>query len=158
MGKTAYTKNFEEFWGKYPRKKNTSKFKAFQSFKKQTAENISEADLVEACECFRILMLGREERSIPHATTWLNQKRWESLKEWRGGNYPADFENFWTAYPRKDGSRMKAYRHFQSAVKEIGLEKLIEHTDRYARSVMGEDEEFVPFPSKWLAEKMWETL
>jgi len=63
-------KEFEEFWAGYPRK--TNKAKAKVSF-----ERLSQKDRKAAMEALSVYPWSDEQRYIPHATTWINGRRWE---------------------------------------------------------------------------------
>lgn len=72
-----YTAEFEAWWAAYPRKSGkVAAFEAYKRAKKKIGPGATEklssavADLAKA-------MAGREERFIPHPTTWLNQGRWD---------------------------------------------------------------------------------
>lgn len=68
-----YSKNFEMFWNMYPRK--IGKFTAAKSLVK--AEQLSTFDeIMRGLKIFLELNHTTETRFIPHATTWLNGKRW----------------------------------------------------------------------------------
>lgn len=78
-GKRApgYSDRFEAWWKSYPRKLNASKAKASKAF-----ERLSEADrqlAEQSLPAFRKAMAGTEERFIPHPTTWLNERRFETV-------------------------------------------------------------------------------
>ena len=73
-----YTSEFEEWWNLYPRK-DGSKSKAFEGWKKATSKFIDVAELLSATGKFKQSCAGKEKAYIPHATTWLNQKRWETV-------------------------------------------------------------------------------
>lgn len=77
-GKGAYSDRFEAWWKAYPRKLNGSKSKASARF-----ERLSEADkqlAEQALGPFKRSVAKTEERYIPHATTWLNERRFETVK------------------------------------------------------------------------------
>ena len=73
-----YTSDFQEWWHLYPRK-DGSKAKAFEGWKKATSKFIDVAELLSATGKFKQSCQGKERAYIPHATTWLNQKRWETV-------------------------------------------------------------------------------
>ena len=73
-----YTSEFLEWWNLYPRK-DGSKAKAFESWKKATNKFIEMSNLLSATKKFKQSCSGQEKAYIPHATTWLNQKRWETV-------------------------------------------------------------------------------
>lgn len=67
-----YTSEFEHFWKMYPRK--VGKYAAFQSFTK--ALRLHDADIIlRATFHFAEQHKLTEQRFIPHAQTYLNQKR-----------------------------------------------------------------------------------
>jgi len=68
---------FEEFWSVYPRKagKAPARKKFLVAAKKVGAEKLVEAATKFAAD--PNLPPKSEEQAIPHATTWLNQERWD---------------------------------------------------------------------------------
>lgn len=64
---------FNEFWTLYPRKIN--KFQAKKCFFKLNSKDYEK--VIYACKVFSQEQLNTEEKFIPHASTWLNQKRYE---------------------------------------------------------------------------------
>jgi hypothetical protein len=63
---------FEDFWCLYPRK--VSKLSAARAFKRAaTSEAIKDAIM----EAVRGAWWGKDKQFIPHASTWLNGRRWE---------------------------------------------------------------------------------
>jgi|TARA_Y100000052_G_C2938431_1_gene78997 DNA-binding transcriptional regulator YhcF (GntR family) len=75
-----YTEEFNQWWNLYPRR-DGSKRKAFEIYKKIIDKEISITDLYNVTNRFKQLMKGKEEKFIPHATTWLNQRRFETVEE-----------------------------------------------------------------------------
>lgn len=73
-----YTNEFSEWWNLYPRK-DGSKAKAFEGWKKATSKFIDVAELLVATSKFKQSCVGKDKAYIPHAATWLNQKRWETV-------------------------------------------------------------------------------
>jgi len=63
-------KEFDDFWAAYPRK--TNKAKAMISFMR-----LSKKDKQAATSALAKYPWSDEARFIPHATTWLNGRRWE---------------------------------------------------------------------------------
>lgn len=72
--RTNNTEDFDLFWSAYPRKVN-----------KKSAQiawrNLSKADKEKAREGLKDFAFSKEERFIPHASTWLRQRRWEDETE-----------------------------------------------------------------------------
>ena len=75
-----YTEDFNQLWNLYPRR-DGSKRKAFEMYKKIIDKEISTIDLYNITKRFKQSMIGKEEKFIPHATTWLNQRRFETVEE-----------------------------------------------------------------------------
>lgn len=67
---------FVEFWKIYPRTRNVSKKDAFRFFLSLKEEE--RLKLVEAAKLFAAEMKGKEERYIPHPSTYINGRRWET--------------------------------------------------------------------------------
>ena len=73
-----YGDNFETFWKLYPRK--VGKYKAAMSFEK-ALQFIFFDELIKATKIFIKEHERTEEQFIPHAATWLNQKRYLDYKD-----------------------------------------------------------------------------
>ena len=76
----TYTEEFERFWKVYPNNSGSKK-KAFELWLKVTKSSISKEELFKLCEKYNKITLGKDVKFIPHCTTWLNQQRWETVKE-----------------------------------------------------------------------------
>ena len=79
--KNIYDEHFEELWSKL-RIKRGSKFKAFQEYwKLDKHTGCTIGDLFTADELSKIYnnqQDGIEDKFVPHFSTWLSQKRWET--------------------------------------------------------------------------------
>jgi len=64
---------FDKWWDKYPRK--VEKYKAATLFSKIMNE-VEFDTLIEATEKFAEAVKDKENKFIPHPTTWLNGRRW----------------------------------------------------------------------------------
>ena len=70
----------------------------------------------------------------------------------RGGEkeYPGDFEEFWAAYPRREG-KVKAYEQYMINVKNgCSAADMMASARNYARSREGEDVQYTLMPSTFL--------
>ena len=74
----VYTEDFLEFWNNYPRK-DGSKRKAFELFLRICARDMNKSDLMNLCIIFRKQSQNTHKKYIPHCTTWLAQRRWETI-------------------------------------------------------------------------------
>lgn len=74
--------------------------------------------------------------------------------------YPAEFENWWLIYPRRDGSKAKAFESWQRVIQSgsVSLEELVDATSMYARSRHGQDSRFTPHATTWLNQRRFETV
>ncbi|QDP55410.1 MAG: hypothetical protein GOVbin3762_14 [Prokaryotic dsDNA virus sp.] len=81
--KTLYSTDFINFWNIYPRK--ASKFESAKSFKKAIQIIQKEELILKASEYAKSVESLEDKSFIPHAVTWLNQRRYfddiEVLKE-----------------------------------------------------------------------------
>jgi len=74
---------FDLFWKAYPRK--TGKAPALASWEKRCPKTVEECqpmfDWIDAglAACIAGEWKDREDRFVPHASTWLNQRRWEDV-------------------------------------------------------------------------------
>jgi hypothetical protein len=67
--------DFEVFWARYWRK--TAKLTAAESFRKAVISKDRFGLVLTALEIQSTGMLERQPEKRPHASTWLNQRRWE---------------------------------------------------------------------------------
>ena len=75
-----YTDDFNEWWNLYPRK-DGSKKNAFDLFEKITDKILNFDELYSFTVKYKQSVKDKDEKFIPHATTWLNQRRWETVDE-----------------------------------------------------------------------------
>ena len=75
-----YAPDFLEWWNAYPRN-DGSKAKAYEAWMRVTDRDIGVRDLFLATCSFKRTTHGKDKKYIPHATTWLNQRRWETVAE-----------------------------------------------------------------------------
>jgi hypothetical protein len=87
-GSPSYSDSFETFWAEYPRKAGTSKTKAAEIFERLGPDG--QAAAIGALPAFQKSVSDTEPEFIPHAATWLNQRRFETYDclpngpNWRG--------------------------------------------------------------------------
>lgn len=71
-------------------------------------------------------------------------------------DYPQDFNSFYSAYPKTNGSKKKAYAAWKKARDKPDIKSLLaiieaqKRTDRWMRGV-------IPHPETWLNQARWET-
>ena len=71
--------------------------------------------------------------------------------------WPINYDDvFWDYYPRRVGKKdaMKALAAVRKA-KEVPFEVLISAVKNFARSVVGKEMKFVPYPATWLRAGRW---
>lgn len=66
-----------------------------------------------------------------------------------------DFINFWKIYPRKV-SKADAEKAFKKALATATSVLILEKTKKYAESVAGKDQKYIPHASTWLNGRRWE--
>lgn len=69
--------SFEQFWSSYPRR--IAKYAARQSYEKALRHGANPDEIISGVENYKKHLVKEEtpERFIAHASTWLNQGRWE---------------------------------------------------------------------------------
>tara|TARA_R100000388_G_C7245002_1_gene164368 strand:- start:8426 stop:9064 length:639 start_codon:yes stop_codon:yes gene_type:complete len=73
--------------------------------------------------------------------------------------YPADFEEFWNAYPRNDGSKKKAFILWEKAIdQEIDQRELFLKVCRFKHDNLNTEKKYIPHATTWLYQKRWETI
>ena len=74
-----YSEDFNQWWDLYPRN-DGSKRKAFELWKRITDKEITINELYTCTIKFKKSTNGKDQKFIPHATTWLNQRRFETVE------------------------------------------------------------------------------
>ena len=64
------------------------------------------------------------------------------------------FANFWNTYPRRT-AKGNARKAWTKAVKQATPEEIIAAAERYAKSVVGKDPEYIAHPATWLNGERW---
>ncbi len=77
-GKPAYTPEFENFWQAYPPRFNSSKLDAFTAW--QRLDDEDRALIMEVMPTFITWARTKEEKHLPHASTWINGRRFETIR------------------------------------------------------------------------------
>jgi DNA-binding transcriptional regulator YhcF (GntR family) len=78
--KKDYSKEFEFFWKEYPNRPNDNKYGASQKFiVVMKSKEITFEDLMNKTKWFAKSQMGKDEKFIPHARTWLSQKRYSDV-------------------------------------------------------------------------------
>jgi hypothetical protein len=80
-----------------------------------------------------------------------------SLQEKLSSRYPADFERFWSAFPRgRRKSKAKAFEAWEKAIASgVDVETLLRRAGDYAKSPEGGGQ-YVKMPSTWLNGACWD--
>ena len=73
----------------------------------------------------------------------------------RASDYPAAFAPFWDAYPRKAGKR-DALKAWTKATRRASPTEIADGAARFASDPNLPEEQFIPYPSKWLNGDHWE--
>ena len=80
--KKEYSKEFEIFWKEYPNRPNDNKFGASQKFCViMKNKEIDFELLLKRTVLFAKSQSGKDEKFIPHAKTWLSQKRYNDVEQ-----------------------------------------------------------------------------
>lgn len=75
-------------------------------------------------------------------------------KKKKSGGYTAEFEKWWSAYPRKEGKQAAstAYKVAKQRIGEGAAQRLLETAVAYAELVAGREMKFIPAPRTWLSQ------
>ena len=78
----GYSRQFEEFWTAYPFRRG-SKWNAFECFQKCIKRSVEAIEIIDGARRFAsvVQLEERDPRYVPHATTWLNGRRWETIDD-----------------------------------------------------------------------------
>ena len=68
--------------------------------------------------------------------------------------YSPEFEEWWSAYPKKKG-KGDAAKAYKKALTKVGREQLLERTIQY-RDDQYRIQQYTPYPERWLNEERWE--
>lgn len=96
---------FEQFWSNYPRK--VAKHYARQIFARLTDEEKFAAIHALPIHIRYWKLAGRDMETIPHASTWLNQHRWEDELE--------------MPEPKNGADWMRSTAGIEAKAKELGM-------------------------------------
>ena len=64
------------------------------------------------------------------------------------------FEQWYKPWPRKVG-KGGARKAFKSALKKTDFETLCQGRDRFIQAAIGQDKNYIPYPSTWLNQERW---
>lgn len=75
------------------------------------------------------------------------------------GKYSENFELFWNAYPRKDGSKSKAYEYWKRDGLETDLDVILSKLEAFKRSKQWTKDggDFIPHATTWLNQRRYES-
>ncbi len=65
------------------------------------------------------------------------------------------FDDFWKAYPKKNGDIREAYLEYRRAVDTVSPETLISEIKKQTKGMSREDFRYLPSAEKWLRNKGW---
>jgi hypothetical protein len=74
--------------------------------------------------------------------------------------YPEAFLDWWKAYPRKDGSKKKAFDGWRLATKDLDPDFLLQVTIKFRKHCVSvcQDPKYIPHATTWLNQRRWETV
>ena len=88
--KNIYDAEFTKFWELYPRK--VGKHSAAMAFAK-SRNHVFFGDMIKYTKMFAAENINTDEKFIPHAATWLNQKRYLDYKDKKATNKKHSINN-----------------------------------------------------------------
>lgn len=109
-----------------------------------------------------ILNIGGDKKDMVGVTksTPKTVRDKQKINNSKGGDkYDIDFQNWWSVYPRKEGSKSKAYDLWKKAISnQITVHGLFQVTEKFAKSQLANDKKFIPHATTWLGQRRWETV
>lgn len=103
---TEYTPEFEHFWIEYPKDRRVDKKEAFAAWKKINPDVELIDTIVASVREWSASEQWQDPSYIPHPTTWLNRRRWES-------------------HPPQNRQKNAALRYEQTPISQSDFNKLI---------------------------------
>lgn len=76
-------------------------------------------------------------------------------KKRKDKSYSTEFETWWSLYPRRDGSKRKAFEAFEKALTRTDLNTLINEAKKYAGDP-NRDPAYTKMGATWLNQDCWE--
>lgn len=144
---------FDAFWAAYPRK--VDKQDALRAYTK--AIKITEpARLLSAIKAHASYWTkaGRDSENIPHATTWLNKRRWEDelgpqhvprgdpvewlRDQWKAGRVAEIHQHYRSGYTQPDNPGLDADAYAEDVLKPHNRHWITEHRDRILAQLTSE--------------------
>jgi len=110
--------------------------------------------MLQHCRSNATAMLGEDR--IGKDKDSIDQKPSLTLEPSRNVTPASTFEKWWLIYPRRvaKGRALKVYLALLKT-KRIAHDQLLKATQRYAESVCGKDEKFIPHPATWLNDQRY---
>jgi len=109
------------------------------------------------------LMIGGDKsdregvtNSTPNTVREIHIETIKEMGDKKSTPYSEGFQKWWAAYPRRDGSKKKAFDLWKKAVNKIEAEELLHLTVRFANAARGS--KFIPHATTWLNQDRWETV
>lgn len=86
------------------------------------------------------------------------RRRSKPKKETKVASYSAEFELFWSSYPRKlNCSKFEASKSWDKLSEDMQRQALAS-VPIFARQCAGKDEQYICHPATWLNQRRWETV
>ena len=104
---------FDKFWSLYPRK--VAKVAAQRSWKRLTNKNIQ--SIFEVLHEHLIRWKFKDLQYVPHASTWINQRRWEDELE------PLPADKSLPIYKNLESDRKKFLKKIKNAEKDVASDE-----------------------------------
>lgn len=99
------------------------------------------------------------ERVTKSDPNTININNINNIKKRGDKKYPLDFEEFWNAYPRDEGSKKKAFLLWEKAIdQEIDKRELFLRVCRFKQQNINTEKKYIPHATTWLYQKRWETV
>jgi hypothetical protein len=88
-----------------------------------------------------------------------NTVRFIPNKKTNKKTYCSDFDEWWSIYPRRDGSKATAFDKWKKATQaDVSIGDLLARTKVFAHNMRGKDLQYIAHAATWLYQKRWETI
>lgn len=91
---------------------------------------------------------------IEHKGTIRKEKKIQDKKR-EDNTYTNDFEEWWSSYPRRDGSKRKAFESYNKALLKVSADLLLEQAKRFDADP-NRKPDFTAMATTWLNQERWE--
>jgi hypothetical protein len=156
-------RHLEQFWEVFEEAQNVESQNV--SSQKLKAQNVSSQNVTQYKNLINKELINKELTNKNKAVSDFSNKNVEEesqeSEQAKPNQYPADFEDFWKAYPAKVAKK-SAFEAFKKAKKQASAEMITNGARRYAEWLRKKQAQRADYPAKypqgWLSDSRWEDV